>query len=375
MSLSETAFVVEKLVNGVWTQVDQQDRLLSDLNTTGEVLSYTDLAFAAGDQYRVFAQNTVGDIASTGFQTVTTKSAYVTFADQSGVAAPSGLTATLDAGPQVSLAWQDNSNNETAFEIERATDGVTFTLLDTIGADVMSYVDTLGLVPGNTYTYQVRALNANATPAPAYSDYSNQASVSVPVIPIAPSDLSTANVTETSLTLNWVNNELVNPVDGFTVQMATDSGFSVGLQEFTVAGNVTSLDVTGLTPGTTYYFQVNAFNLGGASAWSVPWMETTLATPTTPPLAPSNLNMTNYTLSSLTLAWTDNSSTEDGFRIQIATDKNFSQSLQEFTVGPNVTEYMFYPLAPNTKYYMRVAAFNVAGSSAWSPTLADKTLR
>jgi len=49
--------------------------------------------------------------------------------------------------------------------------------------------------------------------------------------------------------------------------------------------------------------------------------------------------------------------------------------LQTFNVGPNVSQYMFYPLAPNTKYFMRVAAFNAAGASAWSPVLTDKTLK
>jgi hypothetical protein len=49
--------------------------------------------------------------------------------------------------------------------------------------------------------------------------------------------------------------------------------------------------------------------------------------------------------------------------------------LQTFMVGANVTSYQFYPLAPNTKYYMRVSAFNEAGFSAWSATLADKTTK
>jgi len=49
--------------------------------------------------------------------------------------------------------------------------------------------------------------------------------------------------------------------------------------------------------------------------------------------------------------------------------------LQTISVGADVTVYMFFPLAPNTKYYMRVAAFNGAGASAWSPTLSDKTLK
>lgn len=60
-SVSETAFVVQKLVDGTWTAMKTVERPLLDPNTTGEQLSYVDPAFATGDQYRVVAQNTVGD--------------------------------------------------------------------------------------------------------------------------------------------------------------------------------------------------------------------------------------------------------------------------------------------------------------------------
>jgi hypothetical protein len=62
-SLSETAFVVEKSQDGgiSWLQIGQIDRVLTDPNTTGSTESFTDPAWAMGDQYRVVAQNTVGD--------------------------------------------------------------------------------------------------------------------------------------------------------------------------------------------------------------------------------------------------------------------------------------------------------------------------
>jgi FtsP/CotA-like multicopper oxidase with cupredoxin domain len=62
-SLSETAFVVQKSSDGgaTWMDMFTVQRLLSDPNTAGEVLSYVDTTWVAGDQYRVVAQNTVGD--------------------------------------------------------------------------------------------------------------------------------------------------------------------------------------------------------------------------------------------------------------------------------------------------------------------------
>ena len=145
-SLSETAFIVEKLVDEVWTQVDQQDRLLSDPNTIGEMLSYQDLSFVAGDQYRVFAQNTVGDIqlASAGFPVVITQSEYATYADVSSTpTAPSGLTANAVSASQVDLAWMDNASNEDGFTIERSDDlGATWNPVGSTLADVTTFSDT-----------------------------------------------------------------------------------------------------------------------------------------------------------------------------------------------------------------------------------------
>ena len=62
-SLSETAFVVEKSQDGgiSWTEVGRIDRVLTDPNTTGGTESFTDPAWVMGDQFRVVAQNTVGD--------------------------------------------------------------------------------------------------------------------------------------------------------------------------------------------------------------------------------------------------------------------------------------------------------------------------
>jgi hypothetical protein len=100
-SLSETAFVVEKSSDGgaTWQVVGQIDRPLTVPNTSGvavpyqntagEQLSFTDSSWVSGEQYRVVAQNTVGDtwnyadpgtneIVSGGFPTVTATSVSAT---------------------------------------------------------------------------------------------------------------------------------------------------------------------------------------------------------------------------------------------------------------------------------------------------------
>ena len=61
---------------------------------------------------------------------------------------------------ELQLAWNDNSNNEDGFKIERKTGtNGTFAQIATVGANVTSYPD-VGLADGVTYCYRLRAFNS-----------------------------------------------------------------------------------------------------------------------------------------------------------------------------------------------------------------------
>jgi predicted phage tail protein len=213
--------------------------------------------------------------------------------------------------------------------------------------------------------YQVYAFNANGNSLP-----SNSVQADVPnVIPADPTSLIVTTIASTQVDMAWTDN--ANNENGFRIERSDNGGPWTEVGQTTA--NVTTFSDIGLAPASNYSYRVYAFNGIGDSANPAGPIAVTTTTGT-PPAAPSNL-LSTPTQSSLTLSWTDNSDNEDGFRVQIATDKNFTQSVQTFNVGAGVTEFQFYPLAPNTKYYMRVSAFNGAGFSAWSLTLVDKTLK
>jgi len=87
-------------------------------------------------------------------------------------AAPSGLTAAAVAG-RVMLNWQDNSQNESGFRIERRVGAAgTYATLVSLPADTTGYLDS-GVSVGVTYYYRVFAFN------PAGSNVSNETSVEV----------------------------------------------------------------------------------------------------------------------------------------------------------------------------------------------------
>jgi len=387
-SLSETAFVVEKSQDGgqSWIAVNTVFRDLDLPNTTGDVGSFTDPNWVAGDQYRVVAQNTVGDTTdysnpnlneilpgTYAFPVVTTEAiseVLDTTTPPAAPDAPSGLTATAEAGPQVSLAWVDNSTVETGFSIQRSTDGVVFSDLATVVADTIAYVDT-AVSAGVTYTYQVSAFNVGGPSA-----FSNTASAAIPGLepPLAPDTVDAQLQDTPRIDLTWVDNSLDET--GFVIERSTDGVNFSALAS--VAANFTAYSDLTVLGGFTYTYRVAAVGLGGTSAFAV--SNSVLVPPdATPPAAPSGLFVSNVLQTTLTLNWLDNSNNETGFVIQRATDTNFTKNLVSFLAAANATSFADSGLKKGTRYFYRVQAVNGfnggAGPFPWSAALNVTTLR
>ena len=83
------------------------------------------------------------------------------------------------------------------------------------------------------------------------------------------------------------------------------------------------------------------------------------------PAAPSNLQLAAVSSSEVDLTWTDNSDNELGFKIERATDTNFTLNLTVLgTTAANVQSYADTTVAPQTTYYYRVRAINGGQESA-----------
>jgi hypothetical protein len=82
--------------------------------------------------------------------------------------APSDLTSEL-VDTSVVLEWVDNSSTEAGFVLERGTNGVDFTAIATLDADVVTYTDA-SVTPGVRYYYRIYAFTGGCDSS--YSDTS-----------------------------------------------------------------------------------------------------------------------------------------------------------------------------------------------------------
>lgn len=113
---------------------------------------------------------TVTDNAGAGNSTTVT----ITASDPNVINAPSGLSASV-SGTTVTLTWNDNSNNETGFVLERGIKSgkgahatISWSSLGSVGANVKTYTDS-GLANG-TYQYRVKAVNTSTGRESAWSN-------------------------------------------------------------------------------------------------------------------------------------------------------------------------------------------------------------
>ncbi|MFO7658958.1 MAG: fibronectin type III domain-containing protein, partial [Bacteroidales bacterium] len=279
--------------------------------------------------------------------------------------APVSLRSLLTGTTSVRLAWNDNSNNELGFIIERS-DGTAenFRQIATVKANIKEYTNS-SLTPKTTYFYRVKAYNEDG-----HSSYSNVLTVTTLALqlPAAPDGLNATDVTKNSFTIAWNDNS--NNETGFQIYKLVDSTGSYKLFK-TIAANTRQLAVTGLQPNTAHTFRVRAYNDDGASGYTNIIKVSTL--PLQPPIAPLTLKSDSIAPSAVKLSWQDRSSNETGFYIyrSLAATSGFQQI---HTSGRNQNTFLNSGLDQGKTYYYRVRAYNADGLSAYTNTLKVTTL-
>lgn len=343
---NEDGFKIERSLDGLtgWTQID----------TTGSgATTYADDTGTVGVTYyyRVRAFNGDGDSDYSNVDSATVA--------DTAPSAPSDLDATADAETgHVTLTWTDTSDNETGFRVYRKTViAGTWTLIHTTAADATSYIDTTVPV-SDSYNYRIAGVNAiGEGPTSSWATVA----VTVPVpIPDDPTDLSvTFNVNQ--MELSWTDN--ADNETGFKIERSTNGGAYSQID--TVAANETTYNDTAVNDGTQYNYRVRAYNDGGNSGYS------NVDGDTWPLPAPSDLTATYDNVDIIDLSWTDNSGSEELFRIE---RKVGAGAWIEIATQPILTTYADTAISEGNTYTYRVRAYNTAMTSDYSNEASDTVL-
>ncbi len=232
---------------------------------------------------------------------------------------PSNLTTELTCDSLITLTWQDNSNFENYFEIEKVDNSGNFELVKTVDANTTSTEIEDVFYTGNNYIYRVRAV-ARIN----YSSYSTSAAKQL-VFP-SPTLLTVGFFIESEVNLTWQDNSTFEK--GFEIERSTDNVnfYSVAV----TPANATSTKITGsYLVGTNYYFRVKAISKYNNTIYNNAQVASIQFN------APSNLKITSYSETNVSLSWNDNSTYEQGYDIEMNDNGGSFTVVKQ--VGANIT--------------------------------------
>lgn len=262
---------------------------------------------------------------------------YVPLQPPTAPGTPFSIAATTGS---VTWSWNDNSIREDGFRILNAVNGEILT------SDL----------PSNStqWTHNLPVNSPSKIIALAFNGSGSNASFASPVVySLAnPPTGSHFNGDIGKLTLSFSANGNPNG----TIYNVERSVNNVDFSTDVYGSTNTSVILSNRNIGTTYYYRVKAINGNGAStAYDVVVSTVNFQAP--PNGTPENLDVDERTENSLTWAWTDNSTNEQGFRvIDNHTGTNLSGDLPAGT-----TYWIQTGLSPNTSYEVQIEVFTHGG--------------
>lgn len=172
--------------------------------------------------------------------------------------------------------------------------------------------------------------------------------------PDAPTNVVATGLSTTSIRLTW--NQTSNPAyneTGFEIYQATKSSGPFSLIRLT-ASNVANYTVNSLNAGTSYYYILRAINTNSAAPPTNPVLGKTLRD-SIAPTAPSNLRVTSFSQTQVSLAWSK--STDD---IAVTRYDIYVNGVKSYATTD--TTFSIFSLTAGNVYNFIVKAVDQAGN-------------
>lgn len=186
-----------------------------------------------------------------------------------------------------------------------------------------------------------------------------------PVVPSSPSTPAIGTVGSTTVAITFTDGS-----DGGSAIDSREIGYGTNATSPTATLASDGSDtVTGLTPGTTYYFWARTHNVVGWSAWSARAQATTLRVPD----APAAPVLSNIGPIAMTVTWSapyNGGSAITGYQVGYSTTNSLPPSSSEAATSPHNLD----SLTPGETYFVWVRAQNAVGWGPYSPVSSADTI-
>ena len=160
-SSNESGFKIERASDfaGPFTTTLGSFNVLAEAAPNQHIYIDATLTPGTSYRYRVFAINAGGSSSPSNVMGITTPAAPLT-----APLSPSSFQAVAVAPTIVNLNWNDNSNNESYFRLERSVNGGAFVQMGVAFAGAINIRD-INLLPQNSYVYRIQATNSAGSSA------------------------------------------------------------------------------------------------------------------------------------------------------------------------------------------------------------------
>ena len=342
-----------------WTDV------IADTGNDAVTYAHTSQTLSTTRQYRVGAINAAGTGAWSNI---------VRAGPAIRPTAPTMLIATAPDRTTHNLSWtaptDDGGAPITGYQVEVSPTGNTgsFSVILPASFRIVFPGFSRPVSPGTTEYYRVRANNSAGLGAP-----SNVASATTEPIsaPAAPTALTATADGSTTINLSWTapTNTGGAAITGYQIESSPTGTGDTWDDVVTNTGvTTTTYAHTGLSGGTTVYYQVSAINSAGTGSASQVASATTAVTA---PAAPTSLTATADGSTTINLSWTAPTNTGGaaitGYQIESSpTGTGDTWDDVVTNTGVTTTTYAHTGLTAGTTVHYRVSAINSEGAGAAS---------
>ncbi len=163
---------------------------------------------------------------------------------------PTQVKAEIQSDTSIKITWEDNSQKETGYRIERKTGNGSFSYLSTVSANATSYTDN-SPVNGEQYTYRVIAVSSSLSGMPS-------SEITVPFL--FPVSFSIENAYSTQMTLIWSypGSGYITPDNSRVLIERRETGLTYWEHIHTTRPGETEYTDSGLNPGTRYFYRIRS---------------------------------------------------------------------------------------------------------------------